>query len=101
MLYYEQDKYPERKPVMTTEQQLYTIQDVLALPDDAHRYELVQEELRRMSPAGRKHGRLIMNMRAPDIAFVRQERLAALPDADGFFAGPPDLAVEFISPNDL
>lgn len=118
---------------MSTEQQLYTTQDVLALPDDAYRYELVRGELRRMSPAGRKHGRLIMNistpldqfvrkhqlgvvyaaetgfilennpdtLRAPDIAFVRQERLAALPEEDGFFAGPPDLAVEFISPNDL
>ncbi len=118
---------------MTTEQQLYRIQDVLALPDDAHRYELVQGELRRMSPAGRKHGRLIMNistpldqfvrenqlgavyaaetgfiletapdtLRAPDIAFVRHERLADLPEADGFFVGPPDLAAEFILPNDL
>lgn len=117
---------------MTTEQQVYTIQDVLALPDDAQRYELVRGELRRTSPAGRKHGRLIMNistpldqfvrehelgvvyaaetgfilennpdtLRAPDIAFVRQECLAVLPEEEGFFAGPPDLAIEFISPND-
>lgn len=116
---------------MTTTHQLYTTQDVLDLPDDAHRYELVQGELRRMSPAGRKRGRLIMNLstpldqfvrahqigvvyaaetgfilatdpdtlRAPDIAFVRQERIED--DEEGFFPGPPDIAIEFISPHDL
>lgn len=38
-------------------------------------------------------------VRAPDVAFVRAERLPrqALP---GFFPGPPDLAVEVVSPND-
>jgi Uma2 family endonuclease len=118
---------------MTTTAQLYTIADILALPDDAHRYELVRGELRRMSPAGRKHGRLIMNLstpldqfvreqqlgvvyaaetgfildtnpdmlRAPDIAFVRLERVDATSDDEGFFPGPPDLAIEFISPSDL
>ncbi len=38
-------------------------------------------------------------VRAPDVAFVRAERLEAeLPD--GFFPGSPDLAVEVLSPND-
>jgi Uma2 family endonuclease len=123
----------EQEAMMAVAPQLYTIQDVIALPDDAHRYELVRGELRRMSPAGRKHGRLIMNLstpldqfvrdhrlgvvyaaetgfiietnpdtlRAPDLAFVRQERVAAAPDDEGYFPGPPDLAVEFISPHDL
>jgi Uma2 family endonuclease len=36
---------------------------------------------------------------APDAAFICKERLGAnLPD--GFFPGPPDLAVEVLSPND-
>jgi Uma2 family endonuclease len=118
---------------MVTTTHVYTVQDLLRLPDDTHRYELVQGELRRMSPAGRKHGRLIMNLstpldqfvrdhslgvvyaaetgfilatdpdtvRAPDIAFVRQERITAPDDEEGFFPGPPDLAIEFISPHDL
>jgi Uma2 family endonuclease len=36
---------------------------------------------------------------APDVAFVRAERLVELPD-DGFFPGPPDLAIEVRSPGD-
>ena len=38
-------------------------------------------------------------VRAPDVAFVRAERLAPAP-AEGFFPGPPDLAVEVVSPSD-
>lgn len=38
-------------------------------------------------------------MRAPDVAFVAAERLGNLP-ATGYFPGPPDLAVEIVSPND-
>jgi Uma2 family endonuclease len=38
-------------------------------------------------------------VRAPDVAFVRAERIGrSLPQ--GFFEGPPDLAVEVISPGD-
>ena len=38
-------------------------------------------------------------MRAPDVAFVRADRLPAAP-VKGFFPGPPDLAVEVLSPDD-
>jgi Uma2 family endonuclease len=37
---------------------------------------------------------------APDAAFVRAERLAQLGDMVGFVPGPPDLAVEVISPSE-
>lgn len=38
-------------------------------------------------------------VRAPDVAFVRAERLeGGMPT--GFFVGPPDLAVEVLSPSD-
>ena len=38
-------------------------------------------------------------VRAPDVAFVRRERIGGgLPE--GFFPGAPDLAVEVLSPND-
>jgi Uma2 family endonuclease len=40
-------------------------------------------------------------VRAPDVAFVRHDRLPVGEAARGFFQGAPDLAVEVISPNDL
>jgi Uma2 family endonuclease len=39
-------------------------------------------------------------VRAPDAAFVSQERLAAMDDSIGFCTGAPDLAVEVVSPSD-
>jgi Uma2 family endonuclease len=38
-------------------------------------------------------------VRAPDLAFVRQERLPVV-DPRGFWRGAPDLAVEVLSPDD-
>ncbi len=38
-------------------------------------------------------------VRAPDVAFVRADRIPAAP-VKGFFPGPPDLAVEVLSPDD-
>jgi Uma2 family endonuclease len=38
-------------------------------------------------------------VRAPDVAFVRHDRLPAK-DARGFYRGAPDLAVEVLSPDD-
>ena len=40
-------------------------------------------------------------VRAPDVAFVRSERVEAVGDMEGYWPGAPDLAVEVISPNDL
>ncbi|MDX1962693.1 MAG: Uma2 family endonuclease [Pirellulales bacterium] len=37
---------------------------------------------------------------APDCAFVRKERLAKANKVSGYFPGPPDLAVEVVSPSD-
>lgn len=39
-------------------------------------------------------------VRAPDIAFVRRERLPASGLPQGFWPGAPDLAVEVVSPGD-
>ena len=39
-------------------------------------------------------------VRAPDVAFVRRERVEAIGIVSGYWPGPPDLAVEIISPND-
>lgn len=37
---------------MSTEVRLTTIEDVAALPDDGHRYDLIKGKLIRMSPVG-------------------------------------------------
>ena len=39
-------------------------------------------------------------VRAPDVAFVRRERVEAIGILSSYWPGPPDLAVEIISPND-
>jgi Uma2 family endonuclease len=43
---------------MTTSTRLLTADELLRIPDDGFRYELVKGELRKMSPAGHKHGRI-------------------------------------------
>src|SRR5579862_5377228 len=97
--------------------------------DDSVRTELDEGELITMPPAGWEHGdieitigallknfakqhrlgrvlssdtgfRLGMDtVRAPDVAFVRQQRVDAL-KGKGFAKGAPDLAVEIFSPSD-
>ena len=42
---------------MTTKTRLMKAEDLLAMPDDGYRYELVRGELRKMAPAGHTHGR--------------------------------------------
>ena len=106
-----------------------TADELLGLADDGWRYELVRGELKRMSPSGARHGevaaRIIIclgghvqerklgtvyasetgfriahnpdTVRAPDAAFVRAERLTR---TASFFEGPPDVAIEVVSPND-
>ncbi len=39
-------------------------------------------------------------VRAPDVAFVAQTRVPAAGIPEGYWPGPPDLAVEVVSPND-
>ena len=118
---------------MVTTTKLVTAEELLAMPDDGFRYELVRGELRKMAPAGRVHGKRGNRVNyslsahvyendlgetylaetgfhletdpdhvlAPDVAFVRKEREDAIGgDSDGYFFGPPDLAVEVISPTD-
>src|SRR4051812_9017835 len=96
---------------------------LMALPDDGQRHELVRGELRTMAPPGEEHGWLQGSLlsslrghvqvhglgrvygevgfllenepdtvRAPDVAFVRQQRLDAAPQP-GFWRGAPDLVV--------
>ena len=39
-------------------------------------------------------------VRAPDVAFVRRERVEAAGEVEGYWPGAPDLAVEVVSSND-
>lgn len=117
---------------MSTKTQLVTADELLRMPRGRFRYELVEGELRTMSPAGGAHGALAFNFSlilgsyvkahnlgvcfgaetgfkltsnpdtvlAPDAAFVRRERIPADGIPKKFWAGPPDLAVEIMSPSD-
>lgn len=109
-----------------------TAEQLLDLPDDGLRHELVDGELRTMSPAGYRYGRVSAvviralgtfvaehglgdvlssetgfvlhrgpdTVRAPDAAYVRGERVAALDDEAGFAEVAPDLVAEVVSPSD-
>jgi Uma2 family endonuclease len=109
-----------------------TADELLRLPDDGCRYELIRGELRRMPPAGSEHGAIAINIgvvigqfvkthglgvvfgaetgfklasdpdtvRAPDLAFVRRERIPPEGMPQGCWPGAPDLAVEVVSPSD-
>jgi Uma2 family endonuclease len=117
---------------MAIANRLITAEELLRMPDDGYRYELVRGELRKMAPAGYLHGRLAINIttpldgfvrahnlgvvcaaetgfklasnpdvvRAPDVAFIRRERVEEVGDLEGYWPGAPDLAVEVISPSD-
>lgn len=117
---------------MSTDTRIMTADELLRLPSQGCRYELIEGELREMSPAGHAHGRFTMaissplhlhvnrnrlgkvyaaetgfliardpdTVRAPDCAFVSQSRVEQVSRQEGYFPGPPDLAVEVISPSD-
>ena len=117
---------------MTTTTNPTTAEELLAMPDDGFRYELVRGELRKMAPTGQTHGEYALSIgaslrahvksnklgkayggetgfkletgpdhvRAPDAAFVSNERLSEIGESDGFAEGPPSLAVEVVSPGD-
>jgi Uma2 family endonuclease len=105
-----------------------TNEELLQLPRDGRKYELVDGEIV-VSPAGYRHGRTIVrltvllanhvqahklgdvldsstgfrlpgkNVRSPDVSFVVAERCPR-PEPVGFVEIPPDLAVEVLSGDD-
>ena len=109
---------------------LITADELLQMKDDGFRYELVRGELIKMSPAGHQQGRIALNLtgplfqhvkthnlgavyaaetgfklaedvvRAPDVAFIRRERVEEVGQTAGFWPGAPDLAAEVVSPGD-
>lgn len=110
---------------------LVTAEELLDVPDDGLRRELVDGVVRTMAPAGAMHGRAGADLlfevmvhvranslgavytaetgfriardpdtvRAPDVAFVRADRVAEA-DVPGFPDLAPDLVAEVVSPGD-
>lgn len=118
---------------MTAITQPITADDLLLMPNDGFRYELLRGELKKMAPASHEHGIIAINIstpldqhsrtnklgrvyaaetgfkitsnpdtvRAPDVAFVSQERLEQVGSVKGYWPGAPDFVVEIISPSDI
>ena len=114
---------------MAIETKLITAEELFRMGDAEGRIELIDGEVRKMSPAGSEHGDVAMligeslsgyvrtrglgkayaaetgfiirqnpdTVRAPDVAFVKKERLTK---TSSYFPGAPDLVVEVVSPND-
>jgi len=108
-----------------------TAEQLIELPSGQHRYELIKGELLTMSPSGEEHGLLSATIAsllftfvkandlgvvygaetgfklesdpdtvlAPDVAFIRKERVGHR--SKGYRIGPPDVAVEVISPSEI
>lgn len=109
-----------------------TADELLHMPDDGMRHELVLGEHRMMPPPGFEHGRVALTVggllfthvrqtgsgvvlaaetgfllssnpdtvRAPDAAFISQERADKVGRTQKYWPGAPDLAVEVVSPSD-
>lgn len=113
----------------TTTRRVATEDDLLAMPKDGQKYELVDGEIR-VSPAGDRHSVIALELGARLLAFAKEHRLGHVCGADAGFRLPggnvrspdvsfvaagrfpddrppedfgslaPDLAVEVISPGD-
>ena len=62
-----------------------TVDDLLNLPDDGHMYELVEGQLVRMLPSGGGASSLALRLGGRIEAFVEQHNLGAVTGADGEF----------------
>lgn len=114
----------------TTSTALMTAEELMELPDDDLRHELINGELITMPLPKLPHGRTATRLGAPllqfvvenelgevyisdvgfqltrnpdtvvgpDISFISKERLEQGGDVEGYWQGPPDLAVEVYSP---
>ena len=112
----------------TIQTHLMTAEELGNLPDSPFRHELIKGELLTMPLPQRFHGRVSANLTiilgqyvkanqlgdvyaengykietdpdtvlGPDVSFVTRDRVKS---SDGYYDGPPDLAVEVISPGD-
>jgi Uma2 family endonuclease len=115
---------------MKTAHKQWTDEELMLLPQDGNKYELVDGELA-VSPTGMEHGHVSSaistalrnyvganrlgavlesstgfrmkssNILSPDVSFVDKRRIEAFDRLpERFFQGAPDLAVEVLSPTD-
>lgn len=115
----------------TTSTALMTAEELMNLPDDNLRHELINGELITMPLPKAPHGRATIRLATPlaqfvwdhdlgevydhsgyqltinpdtvlgpDIAFISKQRLKESGDPEGYWQGPPDVAVEVRSPGD-
>jgi Uma2 family endonuclease len=113
---------------MSTTTHLMTAEELMNLDDEPNRHELIKGELLTMPPPKFEHGRVTANLLmilgqhvkanrlgrvcaesgyqlesdpdtvlGPDVSFVSNDRDRC---PDGYYPGPPDLAVEVLSPGD-
>jgi Uma2 family endonuclease len=105
---------------------IWTYADYAALPDDGHRYQVIEGELSMVPAPGAAHQRIVVklagtfdqhvttndlgeiliapydvvlaerNIVQPDLLFISKERLDNITDAN--VQGAPDLVVEILSP---
>jgi Uma2 family endonuclease len=77
---------------MDVVRQQVTADELLLMPDDGFRYELVKGELRRMNPAGNVHGRVTMSVAWRLARYVEETRLGTVYAAETGFrlASDPD-----------
>jgi len=113
---------------MSVDTRLMTADELLAMPDDGMRHELVRGELTTMPPPGVEHGDIAAEIAMQMRMFVKQHKLgkfyvetgyvlATGPDTvrgpdvsfvrnerlvktQKYYRGSPDLAVEVMSPDD-
>jgi Uma2 family endonuclease len=105
-----------------------TEDELMALPDDGRKYEIVDGRAVEV-PTGWRHEKILMHLlkallfagmdelgeimesgigyrmpngdiRSPDISFVVRDRVPRGPETERFFSGAPDLAVEVLSPSE-
>jgi Uma2 family endonuclease len=69
--------YRENESMDVVRQQV-TADELLLMPDEGFRYELVNGELRRMTPAGNVHGRVAMNVGISLGEYVKAHDLGAV-----------------------
>lgn len=70
---------------MATQLRTMTADELLAMPDDGIRRELVAGELREMTPAGWRHGRIAGNIAGELRAYVRAQRLGVMATAEASY----------------
>jgi len=71
---------------------LTTVEQLLRMPRDGHRYELIQGELKEMSPTGNEHGMVLFRICGLLDAYLRRHKLGEGTGGDSGFilARDPD-----------